>query len=307
MMKPTGTRLASVLLPIAALAAACAMAGAAKAETGSITVPIPSGTLSYSITGSKQLTFENPTYVDPQVPATLGTGWQDQHEHAYICAEVFFGLDVAGYVSPASQRTGWYCKIIDFPNATSDQTADLAKNVMTGSFDLSELGADSYCHAWGECTPGVIEMPEAPLAPINLDRFVGQNIEGLLLISYCATLRWPDGGTGNFLGCNGTPTYFGRGAAALMLAGNSLVPPVRFRMTVKPSATDCHVPRLIGLKLATATKRLSASNCRLGRVGHAYSRKVPLRRVVGQGIRAGRWLPRNSRVGLVLSRGRKAR
>jgi hypothetical protein len=294
-----------VLLPIA-VAATCGVAGGAKADTGSIIVPLPSATLSYSIDGTKQLTFDNPTYVE--TPATLGTGWSDMHEHAWVCAEVFFGLNLEGNVDADSQRTGWYCKIIDFPNLTSDQTAELAKNVMTGSFDLSTLGADSYCHAWGECSPGVKELPEiGRFAPINLDPFVGKNIDGLVMISYCASLRWPDGSSPTALGCNGTQTFFGRGTAALMRRDDSLVPPVRFSLKVKPSATDCHVPRLVGLKLATATKRLTASNCRLGHVRHVYSRKVGRRVVADQGIRAGRWLPRNSRVGLVLSRGPKTR
>jgi hypothetical protein len=303
------TRLVLALLTVA-LVCGVAVTRDARAEQGSVTVAIPGGTLSYAVPGTKVLSFKNPTYVDPSwagkpIPTS---DWWNTHEHAWICTQAYFQLTLEGDVDQlTSQRTGWYCRVIDFPNATSDQMDDLQDNVMSGSFDMSELGADTYCTALRECTPGYHEGSERPLAPINLDPFVGKAVDGVIVISYCADLRYGDGsGVVTALGCSGTWTTFGRGMSLHALA-DSTSPPVQFSMRVRPSGTDCHVPRLIGLKLATATARLKASNCRLGHVTRIHTGKAKRGRVAGQGFRPRRWLPRHSRVGLVLSKGRRLR
>lgn len=62
----------------------------------------------------------------------------------------------------------------------------------------------------------------------------------------------------------------------------------------------CVVPRVIGLRLAKARARIRRSNCRVGRVRRARSRRVG--RVVKQSPRAGSRRARGARVNLVVGR-----
>ena len=64
----------------------------------------------------------------------------------------------------------------------------------------------------------------------------------------------------------------------------------------------CRVPRLIGVTLAAAKRRLSAAGCALGMVKHRKARTDRRRRVVAQSTRPGRVLKRGSRVGVTIGR-----
>jgi Tol biopolymer transport system component len=67
-----------------------------------------------------------------------------------------------------------------------------------------------------------------------------------------------------------------------------------------PPPVQCRVPRVIGLRLATARTRIRRANCRVGRVRRARSRRVG--RVLSQSPRAGTRRPRGTRVTLVVGR-----
>ena len=67
-----------------------------------------------------------------------------------------------------------------------------------------------------------------------------------------------------------------------------------------PPAPQCRVPRVIGLRLATAQTRIRRANCRVGRVRSVRSRRVG--RVLSQSPRAGLRRPRGTRVNLVVGR-----
>jgi hypothetical protein len=70
-------------------------------------------------------------------------------------------------------------------------------------------------------------------------------------------------------------------------------------------AVRCAVPNLRGRTLSKARALLTARHCRLGRVGHAFSRRVRKGRVVSQTRRPGLRLARGAKVGVVVSRGRR--
>jgi Ca2+-binding RTX toxin-like protein len=70
------------------------------------------------------------------------------------------------------------------------------------------------------------------------------------------------------------------------------------------AAARCVVPALRGKTLARARVLLAARHCRLGRVGRSYSR-VRRGRVVAQAKRPGAHLPQGTKVGVVVSRGRR--
>jgi Tol biopolymer transport system component len=67
-----------------------------------------------------------------------------------------------------------------------------------------------------------------------------------------------------------------------------------------PPPARCRVPRVIGLRLATAKARIRRANCRVGRVRRARSRRVG--RVLRQSPRAGVRRARGARVNLVVGR-----
>ena len=71
------------------------------------------------------------------------------------------------------------------------------------------------------------------------------------------------------------------------------------------AAAPCVVPALRGTTLARARTLLVARHCRIGRVGHAYSRRVRKGRVIGQARRPGTKLAAGAKVGIVVSRGRR--
>jgi hypothetical protein len=73
----------------------------------------------------------------------------------------------------------------------------------------------------------------------------------------------------------------------------------------RPAVARCVVPNVKGKTVAQARKALVKKRCKLGRVTRAYSRKVKKGRIIGQSKRPGARLPRGTKVGVKLSRGRR--
>jgi hypothetical protein len=67
-------------------------------------------------------------------------------------------------------------------------------------------------------------------------------------------------------------------------------------------APKCHVPKLVGLRLATARTRVRKAHCAVGRIRYARSATRPPGRVSSQRPRAGAVRPRNTKVNLTVSR-----
>ena len=73
----------------------------------------------------------------------------------------------------------------------------------------------------------------------------------------------------------------------------------------RPAVVRCVVPNVKGKTVAQARRLLASKRCGLGRVRHAYSAKIKRGRVISQSRRPGARLPRGTRVGVVVSRGRR--
>lgn len=67
----------------------------------------------------------------------------------------------------------------------------------------------------------------------------------------------------------------------------------------------CNVQGVVGGTTAAAKRKLARVNCRVGKIGRAYSKRVKKGRVISQKPRFGAVLPGGGRVNLVVSRGRK--
>jgi LmbE family N-acetylglucosaminyl deacetylase len=78
-----------------------------------------------------------------------------------------------------------------------------------------------------------------------------------------------------------------------------------FKVTSLPVATTiCAVPKVVGERLGAAKIALGSRHCRTGTVRQAYSKKVKKGIVISQSRRAGQKLPANTKVNLVVSKGR---
>jgi peptide/nickel transport system substrate-binding protein len=70
-----------------------------------------------------------------------------------------------------------------------------------------------------------------------------------------------------------------------------------------PPVVRCHVPKVIGLRLATARSRLRKAHCQAGRIRKARTRRARLvGRVIAQSPRPRTYLPRGGRVNLLVGR-----
>lgn len=67
----------------------------------------------------------------------------------------------------------------------------------------------------------------------------------------------------------------------------------------------CTVPKLRGLTLSAARKKLTRANCKLGAVTRKYSARVKSGRIISQRPTAGKKLARGAKVSVALSRGRR--
>jgi beta-lactam-binding protein with PASTA domain len=63
------------------------------------------------------------------------------------------------------------------------------------------------------------------------------------------------------------------------------------------------VPNVIGSRVGTATARIRARHCRVGKLTYVKSTKKKKGKVVGESPRPGRRLGNNAKVNLVLGRG----
>jgi alpha-tubulin suppressor-like RCC1 family protein len=70
---------------------------------------------------------------------------------------------------------------------------------------------------------------------------------------------------------------------------------------------QCVVPKVKGKTLKSAKKAIAKRHCAVGKIRHAYSKKVKKGRVISQKPSAGTVRPENARVNLVVSRGRRRR
>ena len=93
-------------------------------------------------------------------------------------------------------------------------------------------------------------------------------------------------------------------------AGNAnynAAPPVSQTFSIAPlkPPTRCTVPKVVGKGLAAAKSAIKRSHCRVGSVRYVNSRKIKKGIVIAQSRRPGKVLPLNSKINLVVSRGRK--
>jgi len=70
-----------------------------------------------------------------------------------------------------------------------------------------------------------------------------------------------------------------------------------------PPPLKCHVPRVVGLKLAKAKARIRARHCRVGRVTRKFSSARKKGKVLKQRPKAGKTLARNAKVNLTVGKG----
>ncbi len=164
-----------------------------------------------------------------------------------------------------------------------------------------------HSHGLGEAVSGpglynVCVFMEAPEEPESED---GSEEESVIAVASASFLALPasSGSSpvarshGAVRGCT-APRIRGqrRRSRGKSIARNHCSPPPR-----------CIVPHIRGRRLRSAELAIAAAHCAVGRVRRAGSRHVRRGRVVWQSRRAGRSLPRGTRIGLVISAGASRR
>jgi beta-lactam-binding protein with PASTA domain len=66
----------------------------------------------------------------------------------------------------------------------------------------------------------------------------------------------------------------------------------------------CSVPKVTGKRLAAAKLAITQNHCRTGKVSYVSSRRTAKGRVISQSRKPGQTLPGNTKINLVVSRGR---
>ena len=98
-----------------------------------------------------------------------------------------------------------------------------------------------------------------------------------------------------------TATASSAAAAASSAAAASAAPPP------PPPQRRCVVPRVVGLKLSAAERRIRVRHCRVGRVTRKFSTARQRNRVLKQGPKAGRRFAAGHKVTLVVGKGPRKR
>jgi beta-lactam-binding protein with PASTA domain len=65
------------------------------------------------------------------------------------------------------------------------------------------------------------------------------------------------------------------------------------------------VPNVVGKTLAAAKAAITRAHCKTGTVSYASSKKIKKGLVISQSRRAGQKIAKNSKINLVVSRGKK--
>jgi beta-lactam-binding protein with PASTA domain len=65
----------------------------------------------------------------------------------------------------------------------------------------------------------------------------------------------------------------------------------------------CHVPKVVGKKLAAAKSRIRAAHCRVGKITKKKSSRKKKGRVIAQSPKPGKTLPAGSKVKLTVGKG----
>jgi beta-lactam-binding protein with PASTA domain len=73
----------------------------------------------------------------------------------------------------------------------------------------------------------------------------------------------------------------------------------------KPVLKACVVPKVKGKRLKAAKHALKTHHCRLGKVRHAFSKKVKKGHVISQKPKPHKRLKHKAKVNLVVSKGRR--
>jgi hypothetical protein len=137
-----------------------------------------------------------------------------------------------------------------------------------------------------------------------------------------ATITWDFGDANQATGAAATHTYGAPGAETVTVTASEAggattvqtlgltVSPAAAAPGTPPAAAKCRVPKLKGLSLKKARKAIIRAKCKLGRVhrprGLAKKKRAKLV-VKSQTPRAGRLVPRGTKVGVTLKRKRRAR
>jgi Regulator of chromosome condensation (RCC1) repeat/PASTA domain len=191
----------------------------------------------------------------------------------------------------------WGCGIFygqcSVPSGLSGVTA-----IAAGQFHSLALKGDGTVVAWGCGAGGDFGQCSVPSGLSRVTAIGAGYAHSLALKGDGTVVAWGCGAGGDFGQCS-VPSGLSRvtAIAASLAHSLALVEP----MTPAP----CRVPKVVGKPVASAKRTIVQKHCRTGKVSYAYSRQHQKGIVISQSRRPGRVLPARSKIGLIVSRGRK--
>jgi hypothetical protein len=185
---------------------------------------------------------------------------------------------------------------------SASQAGNASYNAATSVSQSFTIGKASQTIAFGALTDKTVLDPDFTLAA---------TASSGLAVSYSAS--------GNCTVADATVHLTGAGSCTIAAsqAGNAnynaatsvsqtftITSPPGGTATPPGETTKCAVPKVVGKRLGAAKVALKSRHCRTGTVRQAYSKKVKKGIVISQGRRVGQKLPANTKVNLVVSKGR---
>jgi hypothetical protein len=210
-----------------------------------------------------------------------------------IAAGTYQGLALKGDGTVVAWGCGIFYGQCSVPSGLSGVTA-----IAAGQFHSLALKGDGTVVAWGCGAGGDFGQCSVPSGLSRVTAIGAGYAHSLALKGDGTVVAWGCGAGGDLGQCS-VPSGLSRvtAIAASLAHSLALVEP----MTPAP----CRVPKVVGKPVASAKRTIMQKHCRTGKVSYAYSRQHQKGIVISQSRRPGRLLPARSKIGLIVSRGRK--
>lgn len=238
----------------------------------------------------------------PGLSGVFATGGEDSHGFYLYTASNLVELSLEMSVSGAAASTAgtaeltYTIKAMDSgPSAATQATVTDA--LPAGLTLLSAVSSQGSCTAAGAtvtCALGSLAPSGSATITIKASTTTTGSVSNTATVSSESFNLNPAGSTASL-------------SAFLLITPAPAPVIVKETVTVPAPApiVQCVVPKLRGDGLRKAKKALASAHCKLGKVRHRSDRKVKKGRVISQSKRASSKLAAGSKIGLVLSLGKK--
>jgi len=257
------------------------------------------------------------------LPTFAGSAGSDAGDAATVTVNVYAGPSVSGSplqtLSATRSGTSWSVPAsaalaLGIYTAQAVQSDSLGHTGTSAASTFTIVAPAPSNHA-PACTNGSLSVPNA--TPTSTTLTCTDADGDPLTLSIVAP---PGHGSLGAIGATGSVTYTPTGTysgadtftfKASDGKADSNIATVSITVAQAPftppptTATKCKVPNVVGKTLAAAKAAIARAHCKTGTVSYASSKKIKKGLVISQSRRAGLTVAKNSKINLVISRGKK--